>query len=134
MDDNMRLKRGVVGVVGGVMFGLIMLFYVGEESLVLCSTASVIIGLAFVKQTDWREGGLWGFVIAFVIGFVASVDAGTPAGTWQPTILAGLTGAAAGLLSGAIFFLCYRQTALTIKINDQEEGSSTFRNNQDVIA
>lgn len=130
----MRLKRGVAGVVGGVMLGLIALFYVGEESLVLCSTASVIIGLAFVKQTDWREGGLWGFVIAFVIGFIASVDAGTPAATWRPTMLAGLTGAAAGLLSGAIFFLCRQQTSLTIKRNDEEERPSTLRNRQDVIA
>lgn len=121
----MRWKRGVTGVVGGVMLGLIALFYVGEESLVLCSTASVIIGLAFVKQTDWREGGLWGFVIAFVIGFVASVDAGSPAATWQPTILTGLTGAAAGLLSGAIFFLCYRQTSPAIKMNDQVHSETT---------
>lgn len=130
----MRWKHGVAGVVGGVVLGVMGLLFVGEESLVLCSTASVIIGLAFVKQTDWREGGLWGFIIAFMIGFIASVDAGTPAAIWQATLLAGLTGAAAGLLSGAIFFLCYRQTSLTIWVNDPETGQGIFQNKQDVIA
>lgn len=130
----MRWKRGVAGVVGGVMLGLIALFYVGEESLVLCSTASVMIGLAFVKQTDWREGGLWGFVIAFVIGFVASVDAGSPAATWQPTLLAGLTGAAAGVLTGAIFFLCRQQVVSMAEMKELKTALHELINKQDAAA
>lgn len=112
MESRRELTSGIVI---GIVIGLLTVLVLNKESIVAGSVASVVLGLSFIKQSDWREGGLWGFVIAFVVGFASAIEAGNPGDTWKPAIFMGIVGAAAGLVAGAIFFLCRQHIALMAK-------------------